>query len=158
SATPRVVGAQGVWLELAGGRRVIDASNTAAPLGHAHPEIVEAIRRAANAPALNEGVGWLDRNRAADDLIHIAFEDEDWVGAVRFFSSASEANDVALALCQALTGRAAIATRERAYHGGTGLSRELTVQPHWHGGLSSPDRVMAPPRLAQVHEIGAPSA
>ncbi|MGH2964724.1 MAG: aminotransferase class III-fold pyridoxal phosphate-dependent enzyme [Solirubrobacterales bacterium] len=155
---PHVVGARGVWFELEDGRRVIDASNTAAPLGHAHPEIADAIRRAADAPVLNEGVGWLDRERAADDLVRIAFEDEDWVGAVRFFISASEANDVALALCQALTGRAALATRERAYHGGAGLARELTVQPHWHGGLSSAGKVKAPPRLALVHEIGAPSA
>ncbi|MFY0091911.1 hypothetical protein ABTP88_17475, partial [Acinetobacter baumannii] len=44
--------------------------------------------------------------------------------------------DMALSLCQALTQRSALATRERAYHGITGLSRSMTVQPHWHGGLA----------------------
>jgi 4-aminobutyrate aminotransferase-like enzyme len=152
----RVVGGHGVWFQLADGREVIDASNTAAPLGHCHPEITEAVRRAAAAPVLNEGWRWAERDEAADDLIAIAFAGEDWAGAVRFFISASEANDAVLALCQALTGRAPLATRERAYHGGAGLARELTVQPQWHGGLSSPSGVAAPPRLATVRELPAP--
>jgi 4-aminobutyrate aminotransferase-like enzyme len=159
AAVPRVVAGDGVWFELEDGRRVIDASNTAAPLGHGNPEVAEAVRRTASSPALNEGWGWREREEAADDLVRIAFGDEQWVGAVRFFISASEANDVVLALCQALSGRSWLTTRERAYHGGAGLAREMTVQPHWHGGLSSTAKgVLAPPRLARVHEIGAPSA
>ena len=157
AAIPEVVGGEGAWFELADGRRVLDGSNTAAPLGHAHPEIVEAVREAASAPALNEGWRWAKREEAAEELIRVAFGDEDWVGGVRFFISASEANDVALALCQALTGRPALATRERAYHGGTGLAREMTRQPHWHGGLSSPAGVTPAPRLVEVHELPAPA-
>jgi len=156
-STARVVGGEGIWFELSDGRRVIDASNTAAPLGHAHAEIVEAVRRAADAPVVNEGWYWREREEAVEDLVRIAFAGEDWVGAVRFFISASEANDAALALCQALTGRAALATRERAYHGGAGLARELTVQPQWHGGLASADGGLEPPRLARVHELPAPA-
>lgn len=153
----RIVGGHGAWFELADGREVLDASNTAAPLGHCHPEIAEAVRRAAGAPVINEGWRWAEREQAADDLADIAFAGEDWVGAVRFFISASEANDAALSLCQALTGRAPLVTRERAYHGGTGLARELTVQPQWHGGLSSERGIKAPPRLAEVHELPAPA-
>jgi 4-aminobutyrate aminotransferase-like enzyme len=156
AAAPLVVGGSGVWFELADGRRVIDASNTACPLGHGHPEIVEAVRRAAGAPVVNEGMRWAEREEAAEDLLGIAFAGEPWVGAVRFFVSASEANDAAMALCQALTGRRALATRERAYHGGSGLARDLTVQPQWHGGLSGEGGVLAPPRLATVHELPAP--
>lgn len=156
SATPAVVSAHGVWFRLADGREVIDASNTAAPVGHCHPEIIEAIRRAADAPVVNEGWHWAERDQAAEDLLGTAFAGESWPAAVRFFVSASEANDVALALCQALTGRSALTTRERAYHGGTGLARDMTVQPQWHGGLSSARGVAAPPRLATVHELPAP--
>jgi len=166
SANPRIVGGHGVWFRLSDGREVIDASNTAAPLGHCHPEIIEAVRRAADAPVINEGWQWAEREQAADDLLRIAFAGEDWAGAVRFFISASEANDCALALCQALTGRKDLATRERAYHGGAGLARELTVQPQWHGGLAGAAGVggaggagtsAAPPRLATVHELPAPA-
>jgi 4-aminobutyrate aminotransferase-like enzyme len=153
---PLVVRGEGVWLELADGRRVIDGTNTAAPLGHAHPEIVEAVRCAAGSPSINEGIRWPGREAAADALLGEAFAGEHWAAAVRFFISAGEANDAACALAQALTGRAPLATRERAYHGGVGIARDLTLQPHWHGGLSYSDRTLAPPRLANVHELPAP--
>ena len=156
ASNPRIVGGHGAWFVLSDGREVVDASNTAAPLGHCHPEVIEAVRKAADAPVINEGWQWAEREEAADDLIGIAFAGESWAGAVRFFISASEANDAALSLSQALTGRAPLATRSRAYHGGTGLAREMTVQPQWHGGLSSAAGVAAPPRLATVHELPAP--
>jgi 4-aminobutyrate aminotransferase-like enzyme len=154
-----VVGAGGVWFHLADGRSVIDASNTAAPLGHRHPGLVAAAQRAAaDSPAINEGWTWPGRQQAADDLLTTVFGDEhEWVGAVRFFNSASEANDQALSLAQALTGRSALVTRERAYHGMVGLSREMTVQPQWHGGLSSLHGGWRPaPRLADVRQLPAP--
>jgi 4-aminobutyrate aminotransferase-like enzyme len=160
-ANPRIVGGHGVWFRLSDGREVIDASNTAAPLGHCHPEVIEAIRRAADAPVINEGWQWAEREQAAEDLLGIAFAGEDWARAVRFFISASEANDAALSLCQALTGRTDLATRQRAYHGGAGLARELTVQPQWHGGLAGAGPAgsgsAAPPRLVTVHQLPAPA-
>jgi 4-aminobutyrate aminotransferase-like enzyme len=156
AAVPTIVGGSGAWFELADGRRVLDASNTAAPLGHGHPEIIEAIKDAAGAPVVNEGWTWPARGLAADELLGTAFAGEDWVGAVRFFISAGEANDAALALCQALTGRAPLVTRERAYHGGVGLAREMTVQPQWHGGLSSAAGVASPPHLAEVRTLSCP--
>lgn len=134
----RVAGGHGPFFVLEDGREVLDASNTAAPLGHGHPELIEAVREAATAPAVNEGWGWPGRDAAARDLLETAFAgEEDWVGGVRFCLSGSEANDLALSLCQALTGRSPLVTRERAYHGMAGLARDMTVQPHWHGGLSS---------------------
>jgi 4-aminobutyrate aminotransferase-like enzyme len=64
---------------------------------------------------------------------------------------------MALSLCQALTQRSALATRERAYHGITGLSRSMTVQPQWHGGLavhSGGSQLPAP--MAPVRILPAP--
>jgi 4-aminobutyrate aminotransferase-like enzyme len=162
-----VVGGQGVYFHLADGRRLIDGSNTGGGLGHRHPAMIEAIRRAADTPVVNEGWTWVGREQAADDLMDIAFAgEEDWVGAVRFCISGSEANDMALSLCQALTGRSALATRERAYHGLVGLSRSMTVQPQWHGGLavhrggSLRPAAMAPVRILPAPEgaiYGAPT-
>ncbi|MDB5633162.1 MAG: aminotransferase [Tardiphaga sp.] len=137
SAPLTVVGGEGVYFHLQDGRRLIDGSNTGGGLGHRHPKMVEAIRKAADTPVVNEGWTWIGREKAAEDLIDTAFKgEEDWVGAVRFCISGSEANDMALSLCQALTQKTALATRERAYHGLVGLSRSMTVQPHWHGGLA----------------------
>src|SRR5580765_5958665 len=106
AAMSPVVGGQGVRFVLADGRRVIDASNTGGPLGHAHPALVEAVRRAASAPVINEGWPWQEREDAAEELLEIAFEDHArWAGSVRFCLSGSEANDLALSLSQAITGR-----------------------------------------------------
>jgi 4-aminobutyrate aminotransferase-like enzyme len=137
SAPLTVVGGEGVYFHLQDGRRLIDGSNTGGGLGHRHPRMIEAIRNAADTPMVNEGWTWIGREQAAEDLINTAFAgEEDWVGGVRFCISGSEANDMALSLCQALTQKTALATRERAYHGLVGLSRSMTVQPHWHGGLA----------------------
>lgn len=135
----KVVGGTGVRFQLDDGRQVIDASNTGGPLGHGHPDLVEAVRKAAYSPVINEGWFWAEREKAAQDLIDIGFSGENWAGGVRFFLSGSEANDMALSLSQVLTGRSAFATRVRAYHGMSGMSQHLTVQPQWHGGLSVKD-------------------
>lgn len=154
----KVVGGEGVRFILDDGRKVIDGSTTGGPLGHAHPDMVEAIHKAAENPVINEGWFWAEREKAAEDLIDIAFADEkSWVGAVRFFLSGSEANDLALTLSQAMTGRTPLATRERAYHGMAGLARQMTVQPHWHGGLAIQGGGSRPvPNPVPVRVIPAP--
>ncbi|WP_245508988.1 aminotransferase class III-fold pyridoxal phosphate-dependent enzyme [Mesorhizobium sp. M4B.F.Ca.ET.019.03.1.1] len=154
----KVIDGEGVYFILADGRRLIDGSNTGGPLGHKHPVMVEAMKKAASNPVINEGWFWAEREAAAEDLINIAFgEEKSWVGAVRFFLSGSEANDLALTFCQALTGRRELATRERAYHGMAGLARQMTVQPHWHGGLALRGGGSKPvPSQASVRILPAP--
>lgn len=155
----KVVGGKGVYFHMEDGRKVLDGSNTGGPLGHLHPRMVEAVQDAATrCPVINEGWFWAEREQAAEDLINIAFKgEEDWVGGVRFFLSGSEANDLALSFAQAYTGRTALATRERAYHGMTGLSLHMTVQPHWHGGLSVADGNNSPvPQTFEVKTLPAP--
>jgi 4-aminobutyrate aminotransferase-like enzyme len=153
---PRVVGGAGVHFQLDDGRRVLDGSNTGGPLGHAHPRMIAALREAASLPMVSEGWSWVGRDQAAEDLFEIGLAGEDWAGAVRFCLSGSEANDIALSLAQALTGRHDIATRERAYHGLVGLSRDVTVQPHWHGGLAAAGRTRRPFPNAPVHILPPP--
>jgi 4-aminobutyrate aminotransferase-like enzyme len=159
SAPPAaLVGGSGVYLEYADGSRILDASNTGGPLGHAHPAMVEAVTTAAGFPVVNEGQPWREREAAADELVDIAFAgDSDWVGGVRFGLSGSEVNDIALTLAQAVTGRSPVVARERAYHGLVGLSRDVTVQPQWHGGLSFVDgSVRIPERGVEVRTIAGP--
>jgi 4-aminobutyrate aminotransferase-like enzyme len=154
---PEVVGGRGVYFELRDGRRVLDGSNTGGPLGHGHPRMAEALRAAADLPMVSEGWNWSGRDAAAERLFAVGLAGEEhWAGAVRFCLSGSEANDLALSLSQALTGRRDIATRERAYHGLVGLSRDVTVQPHWHGGIAAPGATRVPPAGAPVHVLPAP--
>ncbi|WP_163851807.1 aminotransferase class III-fold pyridoxal phosphate-dependent enzyme [Pseudooceanicola aestuarii] len=154
-----VVGAEGCWFTLSDGRKVLDGSNSAGALGHRHPDMVETIRKAAEYPAISEGWAWEGRSKAAEDLINLAFDGEqEWVGGVRFGLSGSEINDLALSFSQAVTGRSAIGTRERAYHGLTGLSREVTTQPQWHGGLSRGDGTISPAAPnCEVRTISGPA-
>jgi 4-aminobutyrate aminotransferase-like enzyme len=159
SADVSIIGGEGIHFLLDDGRRVIDGSDTGAALGHAHPDIVAAIRAAADAPIVNDGWYYRDREEAISELAAIAFPDDaDLVGAVRFCMSGSEANDLALSLCQALSGRQVLVTRERAYHGGSGLARDVTVQPQWHGGLSSTHGGCQPvPRSTAVRQLPKPN-
>jgi len=143
---------------LADGRSVLDASNVAAPLGHAHPALLASLRDAPAVPVLNDQTRWGPRERAASELVATAFAGEDWAGGVRFCVSGSEANDLALSLAQALTGRAAFATRPRSYHGGSGLARELTLQPHWQGAIAGPDGAhRSVPRTTTVRVLPEPA-
>lgn len=149
---------EGVHFVLKDGRRVIDGSNTGGSLGHRHPDMVAAVKDAADQPVVNDGWYWPGREDAIDELIETAFQgDADLVGGVRFAMSGGEANDLALSLSQAITGRAPLVTRERAYHGINGLAREMTVQPHWHGGLSSTAGGVRPAsRIADVRQLPMP--
>lgn len=154
---PSVVGGRGAYLHLSDGSTLLDASNTGGPLGHAHPAMVAAIQEAAEFPVVNESHGWRERDEVADALVDIAFRGEDWVGGVRFGMSGSEVNDIALSLAQALTGREPIVARERAYHGLVGLSRDVTLQPQWHGGLSTlTGDVRKPSAGAEIRTIPHP--
>lgn len=156
---PRPVDASGVRIRLDDGTEVVDAATSPATLGHRHPRMAAALVAAAEqSPVLDEGWQWPSRDQAARDLIEIAFAgEEEWVGAVRFAVTGSEANDIALSLAQALTERAPLVTRERAYHGMVGLARDMTVQPHWHGGLSyRAGGVSAVPRGVEVRVLPFP--
>lgn len=155
--THAIVGADGAWLTLADGRRVLDAANTAAPLGHAHPALVAALHAAGRLPAAKDEWLWPAREAAARAVADIAFAGEDsWFGAVRFCLSGNEANELALALSQALTGRTRLCTRTRAYHGATGLALAATPQPHLHGGLAWPGGAVAAPAPAAPLSVLAP--
>ncbi|TKI05281.1 aminotransferase class III-fold pyridoxal phosphate-dependent enzyme [Martelella alba] len=156
---PRIIDGEGVYFVMSDGRKLIDGSCTGGPLGHRHPDIITAMQDAiTRAPVVSEGWFWAEREAAAEELIKTAFAREtDWIGAVRFFLSGSEANDAALSLAQALTGRTRIATRERAYHGLAGLSRAATTQPQWHGGISWYGGGVSPvPVLTKTTELPAP--
>jgi 4-aminobutyrate aminotransferase-like enzyme len=157
-AGPRPVTGEGVYVSLSDGRKVVDASASPLALGHRHPRILRAASNAlSTSPTLDEGFSTSLRESTAAELVETVFAGEDWVGAVRFALTGSEANDLALSLAQAITGRTAFVTRERAYHGMVGLARDITVQPQWHGGLTfASGGVRAVPPSAPVQALPFP--
>ena len=149
----RVVGGEGVRFELDDGRRVIDGSNTGGPLGNRHPDLVAAVRRAADSPVVNDGWLWAEREEAARDLIDIAFKgEESWIGAVRFFLSGSEAKRHAAAIRAAPSsvGRIARSNAEPGAAGAMAATRRLRVS-RTNGPAATRSR------LARNASIGASS-
>lgn len=143
-----IVRGEGVHLWDADGRRYIDCYNNVAHVGHCHPHVVEAIARQAatlntHSRYLHEGI--LDY---ADRLV--AYFDHD-LSQVLFTCTGSEANDVALRMAQAVTGKTGFIATDNTYHGNTAAVAALSTRRPPIGGW--PDhirRVPAPDSLAPL--------
>lgn len=128
----------GVWLYEADGRAYLDAYNNVPVLGHAHPQVVEAVSR--QLATLNTHSRYLDRSTLdyADRLLATLDLPE---ARVMFTCSGSEANDLALRLAQQATGEQGVIVSRAAYHGNTALS--MAVSPSaWREG-DCPDWLVA---------------
>ncbi|TMB98507.1 MAG: aspartate aminotransferase family protein [Chloroflexi bacterium] len=85
---------------------------TAMILGHAHPKVVEAIRKQAG-----RGTGFAAANPIEVQLATLLCERVPSLDAVRFCNSGTEATMFAMRLARAFTGRPKIARIEGGYHG-----------------------------------------
>jgi glutamate-1-semialdehyde 2,1-aminomutase len=101
-----------IW-DVDGAERIDMLGNYSAMiLGHAHPKVVEAIRRQAE-----RGTGFAAANPLAVELAALLCERVPSVEAVRFCNSGTEATMFAMRLARAFTGRPKIARIEGGYHG-----------------------------------------
>ena len=109
-----IVRGEGAYLYDADGREYLDLVNNVAHVGHCHPRVVEAGAR--QMAVLNTNTRYLHgsvidyaRRLAATlpDPLHVCF----------FVNSGSEANDLALRLAAAHTGREDVIVLDHAYHG-----------------------------------------
>jgi glutamate-1-semialdehyde 2,1-aminomutase len=105
---------EGPYLYDADGNRLIDYVLSWGPLilGHAHPEVVEAIREQAG-----RGTSFGAPTALETELARLVVEAVPSVEMVRFVSSGTEATMSALRLARAYTGRAKILKFEGCYHG-----------------------------------------
>jgi glutamate-1-semialdehyde 2,1-aminomutase len=96
------------------GRRYIDFVCSWGPLilGHAHPEVVEAI-----AEASRMGASFGAPTKAETQMARLVVEAVPSIDMVRFVSSGTEAGMSALRLARAFTGRDKIVKFEGGYHG-----------------------------------------
>lgn len=142
-----IVRGSDVWLFDHRGRSYLDCYNNVAHVGHARPEVVQAI--AAQAARLNTNTRYLHEliGRYAERLR--AFMPEP-LEVFFFTNSGSEANELALRLARTHTGRREVAVLDWGYHGWTpGL---IDVSPYKYkraGGAGRPEHVIEipiPPR------------
>jgi glutamate-1-semialdehyde 2,1-aminomutase len=118
----RAVGGDPIIVESAGGARIRDVDGNEyidycgswgpLPLGHAHPEVVAAIRAAAA-----KGTTYGITTKAEGDLARLVCECVPSMEMVRFVSSGTEATMSALRLARAFTRRDRVLKFEGCYHG-----------------------------------------
>jgi glutamate-1-semialdehyde 2,1-aminomutase len=106
--------AQGAYVVAADNRRFIDYVGSWGPmiLGHAHPQVIEAVQEVA-ADGLSFGAPTELETRLARRVIELMPSIE----LVRFVSSGTEATMSALRLARGFTGRDTIVKFEGCYHG-----------------------------------------
>jgi glutamate-1-semialdehyde 2,1-aminomutase len=122
-----------LYLERGAGCRVVDVDGTerldfignytALILGHAHPDVVAAIRERAE-----HGTAFAATNRFEVELAEELCRRVPSVEHVRFCSSGTEATMFAMRLARAFTGRESIARVEGGYHG-THDGAEVSAHP-----------------------------
>lgn len=126
-----IVSGEDVWLVAADGRRYLDCYNNVAHVGHCHPRVVAAL--AAQASRLNTNTRYLHENIVAyAERLRGTLP----VGLDTFFfvNSGSEANDLALRLARAATGRHGVVVLDWAYHGHTQALIEISPYKYKHRG------------------------
>ncbi len=121
----RILRGRGAYLLDHTGRRFLDTVNNVAHVGHEHPVVVEAIRK--QAAVLNTNSRYLHEEIVAFARELTATLPAD-LSVVHFVNSGSEANDLALRMCEVWSGTRDMLTIDHGYHGHTG--RTIDVSPY----------------------------
>jgi 4-aminobutyrate aminotransferase-like enzyme len=125
------------------GRRLLDAYNNVPHVGHCHPRVVEA--GAAQMRVLNTNTRYLN-DRLAEYSERLLATLPPALDVCYLVNSASEANELALRLTRAYTGRRDMIVLDAAYHGNT--TSLIDISPYKHagpGGAGAPKWVHVAP-------------
>ena len=152
-----IVRGEGAYLFDADGRAYLDCVNNVAHVGHAHPRVVEA--GIAQMRVLNTNTRYLHENvvRYAERLTALLPEH---LEVCYFVNSGSEANELALRLARAATGRPDVAAVDVAYHGNTQRLVEVSAYkfdgPGGAGQSADVQVVPLPDPYRGAHRGGGP--
>jgi 4-aminobutyrate aminotransferase-like enzyme/Ser/Thr protein kinase RdoA (MazF antagonist) len=141
------------------GRRYIDAYNNVPHVGHCHPRVVDAA--VAQMRVLNTNTRYLN-DRLAEYAERLLATLPPALDVCYLVNSASEANELALRLTRAYTGRRDMVVLEAAYHGNT--TSLIDISPYKHagpGGAGAPEWVHVAPLpddYRGVHKRSDPNA
>ena len=138
-----IVRGEGAYLYDADGRVYLDCVNNVAHVGHAHPRVVAA--GSAQMRLLNTNTRYLHENvvRYAERLTALL---PDHLEVCYFVNSGSEANELALRLARAATGRPDVGAVDVAYHGNTQRLVEVSAYKfNGPGGAGQPHDVQVVP-------------
>ena len=127
-----LVRGEGVWLWDAEGRRYLDCYNNVPHVGHCHPRVVEAITRQAS--TLNTHTRYLHEG-ILDYVERLTATFDRSLDAAILTCTGSEANDVALRMAQAVTGKTGVIATNHTYHGNTAAVSQLSTRMPPVGGF-----------------------
>lgn len=150
----QIVRGQGVWLWDADGTRYLDCYNNVPHVGHGHPKVVEAIAR--QAALLNTHTRYLHQG-VLDYIERLTATLDHGLTQAIMVCTGSEANDVALRMAQAATGKTGLIATDNTYHGNTAAVSALSTRRPPIGGYPGHVRLVpAPDGLAPLG--GRPAA
>ncbi|WP_149589257.1 aspartate aminotransferase family protein [Tabrizicola flagellatus] len=118
-----LVRGEGVWLWDAEGRRYLDCYNNVAHVGHCNPRVVRAI--CDQAATLNTHTRYLHEG-ILDYVERLTATFDDPLKTAILTCTGSEANDIALRMAEAMTGKRGIVATDATYHGNTALVSHLS--------------------------------
>ena len=137
-----VTHAKGSYFWDSGGNRWLDMCGQLAyvNIGHAHPHVVEAIKRQAETmPVIAPDHTSPPASRLAEMLAEVS---PGRLSQTFFTNGGAEANEHAIRMARAFTGRQKIVTRYQSYHGATaaamaatGDNRRIFSEPHLPAGF-----------------------
>ena len=137
--------AKGVYFWTPEGKRFLDFNSQlmCTNIGHGHPAVISAIQQqAATLAYANPFMATEGRARLGAKLAEIAPGDID---CFFFTNGGAEANENALRIARAVTGRPKVLARYRSYHGATAGSISATGDPRrWGAEPGIPGIVRAP--------------
>ena len=137
-----LVRGEGVWLWDAAGKRYLDCYNNVPHVGHCHPRVVGAICRQAG--ILNTHTRYL-HDLVLDYIERLTATLGHGISQAIMTCTGSEANDIALRMAQATTGKTGIIATDNTYHGNTGATSVLSTRRPPIGGYPGHVRLVPAP-------------
>ncbi len=140
---------EGVWLYDRTGRPYLDCYNNVPHVGHCHPRVAEAIAK--QTATLNT------HTRYVHDLIldygeRLTEHLGPGLDSMIMVCTGSEANDVAIRMAEAVTGRRGLIGTDNTYHGNTSAVSQLNAHKTPIGGFA--DHVRKVPAPDNIFPLG----
>jgi len=118
-----LVRGEGVWVWDAEGNKYLDCYNNVPHVGHCHPRVVEAICEQVS--TLNTHTRYLHEG-ILDYVERLTKTFDDPLSTAIMTCTGSEANDIALRMAEAVTGKRGVIATDHTYHGNTTVVAQLS--------------------------------
>lgn len=150
-----LVKGEGVWMWDADGRKYLDCYNNVPHVGHCHPKVVEAICRQAS--KLNTHTRYL-HTLVLDYIEKLTATMAAPLSTAVMTCTGTEANDLALRVARAVTGKTGIIATDHTYHGNSLTVSQLSTTSRPQGPafdnvrfVPAPDSYRPPDLNGQSH-------